>query len=47
MKTVPGFERRTRRVMSASLPGSPADRDRVLTVLFAEGAWSGVVMSEK
>jgi hypothetical protein len=37
VKTVPGFERRTRRVMSASMPGSAAGRGRALVVRFAEG----------
>jgi hypothetical protein len=45
VKTVPGFGRRTRRVMSATLPGSPAGSDRVSTVRVGEGAWSGFAMS--
>jgi hypothetical protein len=36
VKTVPGFARRTRRVMSTSVPGSAAGRGRVACI--AEGA---------
>jgi hypothetical protein len=47
VKTVPGFERRTRRVMSASMPDAATGLGRAVATRFVEGAWAGAFMSEK
>jgi hypothetical protein len=47
VKTVPGFERCTLCVMSASMPDSAAGQDRALAWRFAGDVWSVAFMSEK